>query len=101
MGQHIHDRDERHAGKGVFFLEDDAEYRIRDVEGHQDRQSDEEADEQFLGGAGIFERLPVDLRVRPQMPAHLGDEPEAIEAEGGNLEKAAGDQELQKLTAPP
>ena len=72
---------------------------IAEIDRHQDRQRDQKADQEFAAAAGIFGRIAVDHRVRPQMAADVGDEPEAVEAERDQLEARAARHQIKKAPA--
>ena len=64
----------------------EADQKIAEIDRHQDRERDQKSDQQFLAAAGVFGRIAVDQGVGPEMPADVGEQPEAIEAEGDEFE---------------
>ncbi|MEY9426334.1 hypothetical protein ABH975_001649 [Bradyrhizobium ottawaense] len=94
--------EQRRRGKPLPALELDADQEVGEVDRHQDREREQEADQQLLGAAGIFGGIAVDRGVRPQMTTDVGDEPEPVEAEGDQLQHGTlGDHfaELGAVTA--
>lgn len=53
----------------------------RAIERTDDGDGDQETVQQLGGKPGIFQRLAADLGIGPQITAHVGGEPEAIDAE--------------------
>jgi hypothetical protein len=70
-----------------------------EIQRHEDRHREQKADQQFLRGAGIFRCVAVHRGVRPQMPPHVGRQPEAIEAERHQFEKGAAHHEAPEVAA--
>ena len=83
--------------KTVLGFETDEE--IDDIDRHQDRQGEQEADQQFPSRPGIFQRVTAGRGVRPQMAANVGGKPEPIEAEGDQLQPGAARHQPAEVTA--
>ncbi len=70
----------------------------RHVDRHQQRDRDQEAEQQFARGADVFKAVARDLGVAPEKPAHVGREPEAIDAERDQQQHGAADQQPPERT---
>ncbi len=77
----------------------DADQKIDQVDRHDDREREQEADQQFLAASGIFECVVVNRRIRPQMPPDVGGKPEAIKTERNELEKGSTADQPAEFTA--
>jgi hypothetical protein len=66
---------------------------------HHDREGNQEADEELPAAAGIFELSSPICVCDHKMPADVGDEPEAIEAEGRDLQETASQQDAEEVEA--
>ena len=64
-----------------------------EIDRHQDRDCDQKTDQQFGGGAVVFEGLAGDLGVRPQETPHVGREPEPVDAERHREQQRAAQQQ--------
>ena len=64
----------------------------RHVDRHQDGDRDQESDQQLRRRAVVFEVVAGDLGVRPQEAAHVGREPEPVDAERDREQKRAAQQ---------
>ncbi len=69
---------------------DDEEHRI---ERHQDGERHQEAEQQFAGGAGVFEAVARQFGFRPQEAADVGGEPEPVDAEREHQQHGAANQQ--------
>ena len=61
--------------------------------GTSKRDRDQEAEQQLARGADVFEAIARDLGVAPEEAAHVGREPEAIDAERDEQQRGAADQQ--------
>ena len=65
----------------------------RDVDRHQYCDRDQEPEQQFARRADVFEAVARDLGVAPEEAAHVGREPEAIDAERNEQKNRAARQQ--------
>ena len=61
----------------------------RGVERPDNGNREQEPAKELGGKPGIFQRLAVDLGIRPQITAHVGREPETIDAEREHKQRSA------------
>ncbi|MGY4433854.1 hypothetical protein ACVWWO_006331 [Bradyrhizobium sp. F1.13.1] len=99
LAESVEADEQRRRGKALPALELDADKEVSEVDRHQDREREQEADQELLGPPGIFGGVAVDRGVRPQMTTDVGDEPEPVEAEGDELEQGTLGDQFAKLGA--
>src|SRR6266436_1665425 len=87
-GEHDERKDARQYAEYPQFQRCHEQQRINRNENADGKQ---EADEQFYGRAGVFERFALGLGAGPQEPPHVGEEPEAVNAKRDRLEDTAAD----------
>jgi hypothetical protein len=77
---------ERQAGECLEPLEFKADHEIDEENRPEHGHCDQEAEQQLLCAAGIFQRVAIDLGVRPKVPADVCGQPETVEAEGDQFQ---------------
>jgi hypothetical protein len=65
-----------------------------DINRNKNRDREQKADQKLGGEPVIFERLAGDLRIGPEKAAHIGHQPEPIDAERGEQQSRPLDPQL-------
>ena len=66
----------------------------RDVDWNKNRDGEQKADQKLGGESIIFERIAGDLGIGPEKAAHVGHQPEAIDAGRDQKQRRAFDPQL-------
>ena len=92
VAEECQDRKAEHAHELADRTEIERDDEEADVDRHQQRDRDQKTDQQFDRRAGVFETFIQHLGVGPEETAHIGREPEAVDAERDEeQQRAAGE----------
>src|SRR4029077_8747785 len=90
---------QRKTAKSLEALGLDADEEIGQIDRDQNRKREQKSQQQLLAASGIFGGIPVDLGMRPQMPADIGGQPKSIEPDGDEFQRRASSHQPKKITA--